>query len=344
MDTGSDTATQQSSRKRQRRDSQGSVPVIRSTKCWLDDGNLVLQVEQTQFRVHKSVLARHSPVFRDMSSFSQPPEEDEPMVEGCPIVYLSDSAQQWELLIGVLYDGLQFFSGQLLPFGLVAAMLQLGHKYQFDALKERALQCLSKQFPDKREGFYFTSGTPMRKAKPQTTCFLDEADSFNDVVNLAIRLHLHRILPSVYLQALMRASSLLPSFYTGTKSASGKITELSHQTQTLLGQSHGRLAIEVSENQLSWLRNGVIPVTECLAPVSCQTALFQCIGEFWIPTVSLVKAFSSMNGAKLGGVFCAECKKIVRDHFENGKAATWRKLPEIFGLPPWEELKNFAFD
>ncbi|KAH6911815.1 hypothetical protein BKA70DRAFT_1099308 [Coprinopsis sp. MPI-PUGE-AT-0042] len=333
--------------KRQRKDSDAPVSAVtRSAKFWFEDGNLVLQVEQTQFRVHKSVLARHSPVFRDMSSFSQPPEEDEPMVEGCPIVYLSDSAQQWELLIGVLYDGLQFvpFSGQLLPFGLVAAMLQLGHKYQFDALKERALQCLSKQFPDKREGFYFTSGTPMRKAKPQTTCFLDVADSFNDVVNLAIRLRLHRILPSVYLQALMRASSLLPSFYTGTKSASGKITELSHQTQTLLSQSHGRLAIEVSENQLSWLRNGVIPAAECLAPVSCQTALFQWITGFWIPTVSLAKPFSSMNGAKLGGSFCAECKEIVRDHFENGKAATWRKLPEIFGLPPWEELKNFAFD
>lgn len=39
---------------------------------WLDDGNIILHVENTQFRVHRSVLAMNSMVFQDMFGIPQP--------------------------------------------------------------------------------------------------------------------------------------------------------------------------------------------------------------------------------------------------------------------------------
>jgi hypothetical protein len=100
MDTGSNWT-------RKRRDSQRSVQVLRSTKCWLrlNDGNLVLQVSnglglsfflvtprltvESAGRSHAvpgSLFTRAysldilDPVFRDVLSFKQPPETNEPMV------------------------------------------------------------------------------------------------------------------------------------------------------------------------------------------------------------------------------------------------------------------------
>ncbi|KAJ7719908.1 hypothetical protein B0H16DRAFT_1261359, partial [Mycena metata] len=53
--------------KRRRTDSGArTVPITQSAEYWFDDGNIILQVESTQFRVLKSLLAMHSFVFRDM--------------------------------------------------------------------------------------------------------------------------------------------------------------------------------------------------------------------------------------------------------------------------------------
>ncbi|KAJ7796984.1 hypothetical protein B0H14DRAFT_2390194, partial [Mycena olivaceomarginata] len=58
--------------------------------------------QSTQLHINCDVLARHSSVFADMFSIPLPPNEA--TVEGCPIVRVSDTAKDWELLLGVLYD------------------------------------------------------------------------------------------------------------------------------------------------------------------------------------------------------------------------------------------------
>jgi hypothetical protein len=75
----------------------------RADNLWFDDGSVVLQVEMTQFRVHRSVLSTNSDIFRDMFSVPQPAEEGE-VIDGCPVVHLPDSADDWTFVLQGLYD------------------------------------------------------------------------------------------------------------------------------------------------------------------------------------------------------------------------------------------------
>lgn len=73
------------------------------SEIWFDDGSVVLQAENTQFRVHRSMLSRHSEVFRDM--FTMPHPAGEALVEGCPLVCLPmDSAEDVKNMLTALYD------------------------------------------------------------------------------------------------------------------------------------------------------------------------------------------------------------------------------------------------
>lgn len=79
----------------------------RSTKFWFNDGNIVLKVETMLYRVHASTLARHSKVFEDMVSFPQPLNEQNSLLCGCPVLELSDRANDFELILSIFYDNLK---------------------------------------------------------------------------------------------------------------------------------------------------------------------------------------------------------------------------------------------
>jgi hypothetical protein len=71
------------------------------SKIWHSDGSIVLQVDNTQFRVHWSLLALNSSFFRDMRGLPRPPNQ--PSIEGCPIVELHDAVIDVEYLLTALY-------------------------------------------------------------------------------------------------------------------------------------------------------------------------------------------------------------------------------------------------
>lgn len=69
---------------------------------WFDDGNIILQAEGKQFRVFRGILAASSSVFGDMFTIPQP--TDEKLVGGCPVVHLSDTAEDLHHVLKALFD------------------------------------------------------------------------------------------------------------------------------------------------------------------------------------------------------------------------------------------------
>ena len=76
--------------------------IVKHPDFYFPDGSVVIIVEQTAFRVHKYVLARHSEVFNGMWDVPQPTLPD--MFDGCPAVKLADSKTDFIDVMKVMYD------------------------------------------------------------------------------------------------------------------------------------------------------------------------------------------------------------------------------------------------
>ena len=84
--------------------------VKRHEKLYLEDGDIVLAAPSstapdtvTLFRVDKVLLARHSPIFRDMLSFSagNGPHDT---YDGAPRVNLTDNGEDLAVLLSGMYN------------------------------------------------------------------------------------------------------------------------------------------------------------------------------------------------------------------------------------------------
>ena len=68
----------------------------------IPDASIIVQSsDQVNFRIHKSVLAMSSPFFGDLLSLPQPP--DDKLIDGLPVVQLSEDASVLSHLISLLY-------------------------------------------------------------------------------------------------------------------------------------------------------------------------------------------------------------------------------------------------
>ncbi|KIP02843.1 hypothetical protein PHLGIDRAFT_20388 [Phlebiopsis gigantea 11061_1 CR5-6] len=102
------------------------------------------------FRIHRSVLAMKSGVFRDMFSLPQPEVDNASrQTDDCPVIRLSDSPEDLAYFFDAMYNGMRYrFDNSSQPtWAALKALLILGNKYDADELYKEALRCLSLQFP-----------------------------------------------------------------------------------------------------------------------------------------------------------------------------------------------------
>lgn len=95
----SDTPMAEPAGKRKRTEVSG-VQHTTQSEPWFKDGNIVLEAEGWQFRVHRSILAAHSSILE--ATFETPQSPKTELVEGCPVVRLSDTAQDLEYVLKAL--------------------------------------------------------------------------------------------------------------------------------------------------------------------------------------------------------------------------------------------------
>lgn len=92
---------QEPDRKRPRHEMDAELLTNHPT-LYFDDGNLILQCHKTLFCVHKSLLSKHSPVFRDILA----PGTQLLELRGKMLLKLPDDRDDMEALLGTIYDGL----------------------------------------------------------------------------------------------------------------------------------------------------------------------------------------------------------------------------------------------
>lgn len=125
----------------------------RHPELWFSDGSVVLKAEKVIFRVHMSILSRHSVFFRDMFSLPQPPSQNDDTMDGCPLISLQDSPDDLASLLIALYDGTTFGDNGREDFKVVSGILRLSTKYMVDSLRTKALAHLTEAWPPTLRGW-----------------------------------------------------------------------------------------------------------------------------------------------------------------------------------------------
>ncbi|KAJ7457652.1 peptidase S8/S53 domain-containing protein [Mycena galericulata] len=313
-------------RRSEDRDStETETEVVRSTKYWFDDGNIILQVESTQFRLTKSMLAMHSSVFRDM--FTLPLPIDEPTVENCPVVILSgDSAQDWVHFLGALYP--KRIPEKVPGLALIAAILRLSKKYDCPLFRKDCLRRLKLEFP-----------TTLTRFDTDSWKFVAlEHNIYPNVISLARELGLYSILPSAYYLMISRNYYLRDIL-------NDKGTTLSTADRLACLQGYVKLLDLQSETTMEWLDldEGPIPSDDCDDEEGCEDALQTIFNDTLHqgrPKIYAVKEWDKNWDCDL----CQHCRREAKKIFNAGRETCWKKLPSMFGLPDWKELKSLDFE
>ncbi|KAJ7698461.1 hypothetical protein B0H16DRAFT_1396474 [Mycena metata] len=303
-------------------------PLTRSTEYWFDGGDIVLQVESTQFRLLKSILSMHSSVFRDMFTIPLPKDEPTPPV----VVLPGDTAQDWTLLLGVIFP--KSFSTELPPFRLVAAMLRLSKKYDFPLFRKECVRRLKEEFP--------TSLAEYNKVSAGWTFLtLGNEEILLSVVSLAREIGLPSILPLTYCLVVGGDENLSMTKILDPDDRSVNATD---RLACLIG--HARLLKLESTTMFAWLNCEVepreIPSETCNDRVACNAAVVKVFFRLFNPHPQFWILHEWRKNWEDG--ICRPCRKKAKDIYDAGRETCWQQLPAVFGLPDWEELDTLDFE
>ncbi|CAL1710249.1 unnamed protein product [Somion occarium] len=100
------------------------------------------------FCVHRSLLSKHSPVFRER--FQAPQKDIKPQIlQGHLHICLNDTAEDIEALLNVIYDGLRIDVPQLTveSWPLVSSLIRMCTKYEIERPRTEILQRISDEWP-----------------------------------------------------------------------------------------------------------------------------------------------------------------------------------------------------
>ncbi|KAK7025109.1 BTB domain-containing protein [Favolaschia claudopus] len=301
------------------------------SEIWRPDGNVVLQAEDTQFRVHWSVLALHSSVFSDMQDLPQP--ADQPTVEGCPVVNLSDDAGDVEILLTVLYSPM-FLCKKSLPLPVIGALLRLGRKYDFKDFFDSAVGRLVYEFPSTLElldklDFDYT--------------VIDWYDGMIfDVIALAQENKIMTVLPCACINAIEFYST--EQLFNGVENQNGTQSRL--PSSDLSKYVTAKIKLLNQQFQPGYTFGWVVDpkFSRCTDSAKCKELranvpklLADTTWKFrFAPRWNLWKWRVANKNSK----FCKVCGPHVEESFKAGREKMWEELPGFFDLPPWAELKN----
>ncbi|KAJ7169110.1 hypothetical protein C8R43DRAFT_945073 [Mycena crocata] len=300
--------------KRQRTE---NAPITRS-ELWHSDGSVVLQAEDTQFRVHWSVLSRNSSFFRDMQGLPQPP--DQPSIDGCPVVELPDVKADVEYLLTALYIP-TFLVQQALPLPAVAALIRLGRKYEFRDLLDLAVERLKTM-----NGQSYTY-RPMR--------ILDDSALRFDMLTLARENQILSVLPCAYYRAMIHDQAL---WFDGIPRNDGTVATLAQIDQRLLVIGREKvLNAQVQDGRkltFGWFHSWEYD-RDCNNSTECVKFRAKSLRKYMQK-----KTFFALQSVWKGTSLCGACRNHMQEAMAAGREKIWEELPGLFDLPPWDESKD----
>ncbi|TRM56923.1 hypothetical protein BD626DRAFT_516849 [Schizophyllum amplum] len=303
------------------RTEDGDAPIVRSDKIWYDDGNLVIQAERTQFRVHRGILSKQSVFFRDMKDLPQPSNAAEALVDGCPVIELQDEAEDVWYMLHCIYDTALLTRPPSFPELLTS--LRMGHKYLVAVMFDSAADRLRAEFPSAIE----------RYSEVEFSRFTTSADNNHfELLPVVKAVGLETVMPALYFFYVNFRSA--PQIAAGCDIVD---VDVCSRSSAVLPSAEDRLMLLVAFNKilrsqdeysLRWIWKGS---DSCSRPTMCDKAR----------TEYREARFSVFDGTV---DLCKWCTITAKQLHEEGRDMFWKVLSSFFGLKPWEELRDFQIE
>ncbi|KAJ7463363.1 hypothetical protein FB451DRAFT_1139731 [Mycena latifolia] len=298
----------------------------RVEQLWFPPETIVIRAEDKIFQVSRAVLAARSSVFRDMLQFPQPTSEDNELIDGNPVVRLHDSSKDVTAFLTAIFDSSYFMPHPAhVEIYSLLGILRLANKYDVQYLYRRALTHLL------MAGWY--------------TQTAHEVHDFTDIVSPP-NSTAAEALSIAAAAAEVGAQWLLPwAYYTASTFNADQLLPLMDDERL---SQHARKCLDAHVHMV----RGTAMINEFLSVVSpCPTAA--ACGE--VRRLSLVKFFISVReGKDQDPIYdstadvvrrlkekglCDECCAVAETYHKEAVSTFWDKLPSLFGLPPWAELR-----
>ncbi|KAJ7502965.1 hypothetical protein B0H11DRAFT_1854163 [Mycena galericulata] len=300
--------------------------LITRSEIWHNDGSVVFQAKDTQFRVHWGVLSLHSSFFRDMQGLPQPP--DQPSVDGCPIIELQDSPEDFEYLLKALYSP-TFLTQKSLPFPAVAALVRLGRKYDFKEVLDTTVERITFENPTTLQEYDVLESD---NGDYRTTRIVHNEGIFLDILTLARENNIQSALPCAYFRVIDRH----PQFFHGVLRKDGTTASLA--SVDLEKCVLGRQKLVTCQWAHDYTLGGLT------APHCDRCTSSGCCGPRCLRLLAMLlqagQPFALCLPLIRGLGLCAECTGHTEKLMTAGRKKMWEDLPSFFDLRPWSELKN----
>ncbi|KAK1234695.1 hypothetical protein PQX77_002092 [Marasmius sp. AFHP31] len=295
-------------------------------KFWFYDGSVVLNVENTLFRVHKPTLSAHCEAFKILFSIPQLASLKEERIEGCPVVHLAgDKPDDMDDLLSALYspshfDQLQIPSAEphtMITF--ISGILRLSTKYLNPFLRTKCISILHTYIP---------TTLPSHDSPPVKRRL--KSDELMLLIRLARETNVPTILPYLfYCIARLSPARILKD----------DPNDISWRDKTIARIGRERLRHAEMSMSHSFLL-GFVPSPNCKTISLCSAARGP--HTAWH---SLDGSGKSANPLKEFGKWkdlnvCEECVELCKKMHEEGRTAVWNCLPALFEMDRWEVLRE----
>ncbi|KLO06813.1 hypothetical protein SCHPADRAFT_932840 [Schizopora paradoxa] len=321
-------------------------------EVWYADGNIILATGNHLFRVHKSILAKHSTVFADMFKFDLEgvSEAEGPQAqvdggamdavsdrwEGIPTVQLAgDTDEDVTTVLRSLYEHNFYVVGKPIPVWTIFSLLRMGTKYDFRSIRTDMISHLSAIFPSTYGGY--------KQCAAQNHGFTDE--QFFTLLSLVRR---------------DDASILQPFlFYVCADRSYSQILELSRplEKEDLVRLLNGREMIQKRAYQMFFAalqydamdpakigkRQKICDDDECLSRFRSQLEKLIRFDNYDIPVFPLgstrLGVLEGVPKYPMGDIH-KDCGSRYLRRLDTIQKCLWEDLPAIFDLGNWDQVKG----
>ncbi|TEB30546.1 hypothetical protein FA13DRAFT_1688607 [Coprinellus micaceus] len=322
------------------------TPAITRSSIWLSDGNIVLQAENTQFKVHQGYLARLSIIFSDVFSVPQPGSQ--PLVEGCVVLLLQDSAQDLSVALSEIYDRC-YSPREQIHVETVLAMIRIGRKYEIQHLLKEGIARLRTEFPATLEDHDRVDDTVSWSG------IIDNDDAGSDVLFRIANFctshsdmkELLPVLPLAYYWANCRNLTTILDGDPIGEDVQCTPTLLSPEAQKICLRGRQKLLDRFSSS-FAWVDK--IPRVSLSSGAShshkCSSVVEPLTNILWKPEPQLYvmlepwdRLQKQLDRVTLRKEMCGECYVAARKSHMQAREQLWNDLPGFFGLPSWDVLR-----